>query len=275
MGSFISFIRSINEKMGITLPSSIEQKNEIQTAQIFLERMNEYFFQTFKAIGKTSFQGEELQYFSEFHKFWEENHKEIINVKIDEIQAQKAASALSDAVKQYGNNLLYVKHSAHGLSKESIAKVRFFTANQDFREPPENQYEKYLVDPTRYDAITVEEDPAGFLKFLGMTRLSQTDKRLDYAKNSAKFLLANDIDQFQISEYYNGDAQKIRDALVNQPNIGYGQKKANMFIRDMYEMGVWSDLKNYDKIDVASDINTMKLALRTGILKTEIPLLSC
>jgi len=61
---------------------------------------------------------------------------------------------------------------------------------------------------------------------------------------------------------------------LNTPNIGYGLKKANMFIRDMVELKVWPNLKRFDGIDVASDINTMKLALRTRILHTDIPLLS-
>jgi hypothetical protein len=56
--------------------------------------------------------------------------------------------------------------------------------------------------------------------------------------------------------------------------MGYGLKKANMFIRDMVELSVWNQVDNFDKIDVPSDINTMKLALRTGILKTAIPLLT-
>jgi len=46
------------------------------------------------------------------------------------------------------------------------------------------------------------------------------------------------------------------------------------FIRDMVELGVWPGLRHFDRVDVASDINTMKLALRTRILQTDIPLLS-
>ena len=45
-----------------------------------------------------------------------------------------------------------------------------------------------------------------------------------------------------------------------------------MFLRDMVVLGVWKDVKGFDKIDVASDINTIKVALRTGIIKTQIPL---
>jgi len=161
-----------------------------------------------------------------------------------------------------------------GLYPQAVAQVRFFTANQDFREPPENQFGKYFEDSTSFDAEDIAAEPEDFLKFLGMTRLSQTDKRLDYARNAARFLLEKGISAYDIAEYFNNDAVQIRKALVNAPNMGYGLKKANMFIRDMVELKVWSALRNFDGIDVASDINTMKLALRTRILRSDIPLLS-
>ena len=210
----------------------------------------------------------------EFHKFWEAHHKDILNARIDRKQAKLAAQALSNAIKNYGKEILGVTHQTLGLSPQAIAQVRFFTANQDFREPPENQFEKYFEDPTRFEAEEIANDPEGFLKFLGLTRLSQTDKRIDFARNAARFLLEKDISAFDIVEYFNNDAVRIREALVSSPNMGYGLKKANMLIRDMVELGVWPKLLNFDKIDVASDINTMKLALRTRILQTDIPLLS-
>ena len=274
MGSFKEFIKEINQKMGLSLPHFWDDLDEIQLAQRFLEKLNEYFFQTFEGIGTTTFNGEELRYFSEFHKFWEKHHKDILNARIDEKQTKLAAKALSKAIKKYGKGLLKVIHDTLGLPPNAIAQVRFFTANQDFREPPENQFEKYFEDKTRFDAEEIKRDPESFLKFLGLTRLSQTDKRIDFARNAASFLIENHISAFEIAQYFENDAIKIREVLLNTPNMGYGFKKANMFIRDMVELGVWPKLKNFDKIDVSSDINTMKLALRTRILKTDIPLLT-
>ncbi|HID63774.1 MAG TPA: hypothetical protein EYP49_13705 [Anaerolineae bacterium] len=241
------------------------------------EHNSQWYYQRLRdqtGIGTTTFRGEELQYFSEFHKFWEAHHREILNARIDRPQARLAAQALSSAIQTYGNTILSVTHQTHGLGPQAIAQVRFFTANQDFREPPENQFGKYLDDPTRFDALEIADAPADFLRFLGMTRLSQTDKRLDYARNAAEFLLDRGITAFQIAQHFGNDAVRIRDALVNAPNMGYGLKKANMFIRDMVELDVWPALRQFDRVDVASDINTMKLALRTGILQTDIPLLS-
>ena len=274
MESFMGFIKDVNQRMSISLPSSWGDLSEIQLARIFLKKLNEYFFQTYKGIGTTTFNGEELQYFSDFHKFWEENHKEILKVSVDRGQARLAAEALSSCVENYGKKVLGVTHQTHGLQPQAIAQVRFFTANQDFREPPENQFARYFEDPARFDAQEIADGPDDFLKFMGMTRLSQTDKRLDFARNAARFLLKKEISALGMAEYFNNDAVKIRESLVDAPNIGYGLKKANMFIRDMVELGVWAGLSNFDKMDVASDINTMKLALRTGILQTEMPLLS-
>jgi len=272
--TFKRFIEELNRRMGISLPRVWTDLTEVQLAKRFLEKLNEYFYQTYDGIGKTKFEDEELQYFSEFHKFWEAHHQEILNARINHAQARLVAESLSRAVRKYGRSILTVTHETHGLRPQAIAQVRFFTANQDFREPPENQFEKYLEDPTRFDAREIAEDPEGFLKFLGMTRLSQTDKRLDFARNAAKFLLDKGITAFEIARHFDNDAVRIRKELVEAPNIGYGLKKANMFIRDMVELDVWPELRHFDQVDVASDINTMKLALRARILQTDIPLLS-
>ncbi len=79
---------------------------------------------------------------------------------------------------------------------------------------------------------------------------------------------------YDLIAFYNGDVGDLRSDLIESTGAGYGNKKTDMFIRDMVVLGVWENVKGFDKIDVASDVNTMKVALRTGILKTEIPLIS-
>ncbi len=274
MNDFLHFINDINAKIGIALPAEWRTLPDVEIARRFLQGINEYFFQTYEGIGTTDFQGEELQYFSEFHKFWEANHEEILNARIDPQQVRLAAECLTNAMRKYGNGIFSVTHETQGLGPQAIAQVRFFTANQDFREPPENQFGKYLEDPTLFDARAIDDDPADFLGFLGMTRLAQTDKRLDFARNAARFLLDNQITAFEIARCFHNNAVEIREAIVSAPNMGYGTKKANMFIRDMVELDVWPGLSHYDEIDVASDINTMKVALRARILQTDVPLLS-
>jgi len=93
MGNFVEFIKEINQKIDISLPASWTNLSEVCLAQRFLEKLNEYFFQTYEKIGTTTFNGQELQYFSKFHKFWEANHKGILNVKIDREKTQLVAEA--------------------------------------------------------------------------------------------------------------------------------------------------------------------------------------
>ncbi len=274
MGNFLDFLADLNKKMGTPLPTAWAKLTDVEAAQRFLVKINEYFYQTHDGIGSTEFQDEEIQYFSEFHKFWEKNHKEILKVRVDQRQATACAEIMNAVVLKYGNELFRVDYDTKGLHKEAIAQVRFFTANQDFRKPPENQYEKYQEDPGQFDAREIAKDPEAFLSFLGSTGLSQTDKRTDFARNAALFLLDRKIKAFQIAAYYHDDAGKIRQALISEGNTGYGPKKANMFLRDMVDVGVWPKLRHMEQIDVATDINVMKVALRTGILKSEIPLLS-
>jgi hypothetical protein len=274
VNSLVEFVTSINGKIGINLPKEWAKLPEIEIARRFLSGVNEYFFQTHRDLGTTTFQDQEFQYFSAFHKFWEAHHEKILNVRVDSSRTKITAKCLSRAISTYGREILDITTDTNGLSPKALAQVRFLTANQDFREPPKNQFAKYLKDPTRFEAPIVFEDPVAFLHFLGTTRLSQTDKRIDFARNAAGFLVANRIKAFQIAELFRNNAVEIRKALTNSPNMGYASKKANMFIRDMVELGVWPRLTHYDEIDVASDINTMKLALRTGILKTDIPLIS-
>jgi hypothetical protein len=272
--SVVEFIERLGKHIGIVLPKDWQKLSDIEVSRRFLQQINEYFYQTFSGIGTTTVGGEEFQYFSEFHEFWQANHAEILNPRIDREQARKAAQCFSQAVRNYGSEILGVTHETQGLPNQAVAQVRFFTANQDFREPPKDPYGKYLEDPTHFDSTSIYNQPDAFLKFIGATRLSQSDKRLDFAKNAAGFLLDNEITAFQIADKFGNDALTIAETLIGSPNIGYGAKKAHMFIRDMVELRVWPKLARYDQIDVASDINTMKVALRARILQTDIPLLS-
>lgn len=268
-------ITNFQEQTGITLLDDIQNiADDVTLARRILERLNKHFHVTDDGNGVGTLDGREYEYLPDFHKYWESHHAEIINAKIDGEQARVAARALHDALSRYGGEIFDVTLNTRGLSRQVIAQVRFFTANQDFREPPEDQFGKYLEDDTQFDARNIDNDPPDFLRFLGMSRLSQNDKRLDYAKHAAEFLLEKGINAFQIAEYFGNDAQRIREGFLESVGMGYGRKKTDMFIRDMVVLDVWPHLSNMEVIDVASDRNTMKLALRTRILQTDIPLLS-
>jgi hypothetical protein len=273
--NFRDFIKNFNQKVEIPIPIDWENTHDdIALAQKVLEWINEFFFQTYEGIGNTTVNDDPVQYFSEFHKYWEANYKEILNARINNEQALIVARCLDDAIKTFGSGLLNLTSETHGIPKRAIAQVRFFTANQDFRRPPKDPFGKYLEDPTQFDARAIADNPSSFLRFIGMTGIAQDDKRTVFTQRAAEFLIKYNIDAYDIASNFGNDSQRIRDALLSNIGMGYGRKKTDMFIRDMVKLDVWENLTNIQMIDVASDINTMKLALRTGIFLTDIPLLS-
>jgi hypothetical protein len=274
MKTLIGFYEDLCQKIGIEPQKHWKKLTEVEICRHIISNINRYFYQNYEGIGQTDFNGEMLDYFSDFHKFWEKYHAEILEATIDEEHAEKLADVIHEALQKHGFKILNLTHDTCGIPKQAIAQVRFFTANQDWREPPEDPYRKYLDDPTRFDADYIFKKPLDFLKYIDVAKLSQTDKRIDYAKNAAKLLMDNGITAYELGDHFGKDALLIRDELIRSRNTGYGEKKTDMFIRDMVVLGVWKKLKNYDAIDVASDINTMKLALRTGLLKTKIQLIS-
>lgn len=79
---------------------------------------------------------------------------------------------------------------------------------------------------------------------------------------------------YQMNAYHAGDVAPIVSALTSQEKYGFSTKKAHMFLRDMADLRVWQYQANVDKLDVMSDKNTMRVALRTGIVQFRIPLLA-
>ncbi len=268
-------LEKFQQQTGILLMENLNTiTDNVILARHILERLNKNFYQTYEGIGIGTLDEKEYQYLPDFHKYWQAHHAEIVNAHLDRLQARLAARSLHEARLKYGEHIFDVTLDTHGLSPQAIAQVRFFTANQDFREPPEDQFGRYFENDIQFDAHTIAEDPAGYLAFLGAPRLSQNDKRLDFANHAAQFLQERGINAFQIAAFFDNDAARIRQGILDSVGMGYGRKKTDMFIRDMAVLGVWPNLSNMEVINVASDRNTMKLALRTRILQTDIPLLS-
>lgn len=267
------------EKLLNPLKNYADGEANINAVRESLLIINQYFYNSYKGIGKTYLDDLDYktEYFSEFHKLWSHKSEEILAPSIDEKQCEKVADILNNIKIKFGDYPFQLPTNFHGLDKMELATVRFLTANQDFRgsRDTESFFKLYRNDPCIFDLPTIKNNSAIFLKSLGISDLSQNDKREKYAEKATDFLREKGIDVLEIAEYYDNDYLKIKKALVTNTGMGYGNKKADMFIRDMFEWKVWPNLKNISEINVASDINTIKVSLRTGILKTKLtPLLS-
>ena len=270
-----SFSEFFNELLNhINIKGS--QDLSIDQVRFIISKTNEYFYTYEDGIGTTYILEDDYEYFSEFHKFWEKYHDQILNPKINDEKCELTADILDDISKKYGRKIFYELYDTSSLTPKEICQIRYFSANQDFRGSRNfvDLVEVYIDDPTIFDKQKINENPEDFLKNIGITSLSQNDKRVKYAQVASQILIDLNIESFDILKHFDRDILSIRDFLLSHRGSGFGNKKVDMFIRDMVVLDVWKKPINFDKIDVASDINTIKVALRTGILETAIPLVS-
>lgn len=238
-----------------------------------LNRLNKFLYQ--KHI-----EGDD-EFISKYHAFWEENHERILQPRIDEEKCRQVAQLFEQLFTAHPDYKPQIPDLR--LSKEQICNVRFFTALQDFKvniSRKDNPYALAKTKPYLFDANHIVADhPANVQELLQhLGAVSQADKRMEWALRSANLLIENyGGSAFNIISHHKGDVAPVFEVLVpesEEEKLGFSRKKVNMFLRDMKDLGVWEYRKNEYLLDVASDINTMKVALRSGILRVRIPLLT-
>lgn len=265
---FLSRINAICKDHAVL---SIESSREI------INEINSFLYTTYQGIGEITVFDTKYAYFSDFHKYWEKHHKEILNIQINRSNCERVADILHDVFLRTNGKVFFDLYDTEGLRDDEICRVRFLTANQDFRGSRNfSELSKvYKNDPDIFTVDYIVNNPEDFLKMIKITDLSQTDKRIKYAKNIGRFLIdRKQLSPYDLLAYYKNNVFDLRQDMINCQGAGYGNKKTDMFIRDMVILKVWENVIGFDKIDVASDVNTIKVALRTGIMTCEIPLLS-
>ena len=259
------------------IKDAINNSNNLSMAEArqVVKSINDFLYTNYPGIDKTLELGVYREYFSDFHKFWKANHKEILDCKIDDEKCELVADSLHDVYFATNGEAFKSVWDKCGLTDEEVCRIRFLTANQDFRGSRSfsDLAHVYESDYTIFDENNIKEDPENFLRLIEGGRLSQNDKRITYARNISEFLLTHNCTPYEIINEYNRDIFALRNAMI-ACNAGYGNKKADMFVRDMVVLGIWTNVNGFENIDVASDVNTIKVALRTGIINTKIPLVS-
>lgn len=264
------------EKFAKHISELYKKPLDIINARGIVNEINRFLYTRNGNLGVVSELGLEFPYLSDFHKYWHDNHKEILNLTISDVACERVADALHDVYIRTNGRAFKEIYDTNGLNDEDICRVRLLSANQDFRGSRNfiDLSNIYMDDPTVFDEYSIVENPVEFVKSLGITNLSQSDKRIQYAKRISQFLIEHNASPYEIIDVFNNDVKALREAMIGYEGAGYGYKKTDMFLRDMIVLGIWKNVIGFETIDVASDINTIKVALRTGILNSEIPLVS-
>ncbi len=120
MDELSNFCQIIKNKLGDEDNLCIGQAREI------VNSINNFLYSNYDGIGKTYALGSSFEYFSEFHRYWEKHHKEILNCRIDEEKCKAVADALhSIFILTKGNAFRFV-YDTCGLEPQDICRVRLF-----------------------------------------------------------------------------------------------------------------------------------------------------
>lgn len=270
MSEFTEFLTRLTRICGLEWKQAdVEGRSEYEVAAGILHEVNSFFYQQ-----KVDVTGEHI---SEFHEYWEKNHEKILSPRIDPTGECLAVARILERI--YSKNTIKVQLDTLDLDKEEVANVRFFTAIQDFNidiHSKGNPFEFFKRHPDCFNPDKVVDNELlvdELLNYIGAE--SQRDKRKPWMLHAARLLRDRyGSSAFNINSVHEGDVEAIVSALSADDRYGFSTKKAHMFLRDMADLGVWKYSKNADKLDVMSDKNTMRVALRTGILQFRIPLLA-
>jgi len=270
MSSFLDFLNRLTARCSIQLDTRhLAANDEYELVALILSDINKYLYQRHEGLP--------AEYISEFHRYWEKNHEKILLPKIGPCGECRTVASMLEQI--YATSTIRVQLDTLNLSREEIANVRFFTAIQDFNidvHSRTNLFEFFRRHPDCFEPKRVSNNPLlidELLNFLGAD--SQRDKRKPWMQNAAKLLIEEyNSSAYNINDAHSGDVLEIVTALTSEARYGFSTKKAHMFLRDMADLGVWRYRRNVEHLDVMSDKNTMRVALRTGILQMRIPLLA-
>ena len=270
MSSFMKFLERLIKHIDVKLDiAKISAKDEYELAAKVLDEINKFLYQKEQDISS--------DFISEFHQYWQENHEKILAPQIGPNgECLEVAKVLE---KIFSKHTIKVQLDTLDLNEKEIANVSFFTAIQNFNidvQAKSNPFEFYKRNPDCFNSEKILKNNLlvdTFLNFLEAD--SQRDKRKPWMLESARLLLDRyDGSAFNINNTHNGDVPEIKKALAEPQRYGFSDKKVDMFLRDMADLNVWKYKSNIDKINVMSDKNTMRVAIRTGILQFRIPLLA-
>ena len=153
------FLSELIEDRGI----KINKELSVENWRHIIAKINEYFYTTYSGIGQTQALDNTFEYFSEFHKFWELYHEKIIDPKIDEQKCIKVGKILND-IYLSNKKVFYDLYNTYTLTPSEICKIKYFAANQDFRDTRdfEDLFKKYTDDPTIFDINKINKGPEDF-----------------------------------------------------------------------------------------------------------------
>ena len=105
------------EKFVKRLTALYNRPLDISGARKIVNEINRFLYTFNSNVGVVSELGQEFQYFSAFHKFWHQQHKEILDLQISDEACEKVADALYDVYIRTKGKAFEEIYDTNGLNK--------------------------------------------------------------------------------------------------------------------------------------------------------------
>ena len=79
----------------------------IEQARNLVKEINDFLYTNYEGIGQVGSLDDEFDFFSDFHKYWHKNHKEVLNIIIDECACSNVAEALHEVYLRTNGRAFY------------------------------------------------------------------------------------------------------------------------------------------------------------------------
>lgn len=264
---FIEKIRQLSN----TFPSS-ENDRILFLRQIML-LLNAFFWERHPEPEKLNIPNDKhpsWKRHTDFLAIWDDYCENILNISFNDNQIDKLAKTYVDIFKNYGTATLKMPSN---ITSEEFVFLRLIHATSDFANSLP-RIDEFLINKLKTafnnklptpKILSNENSAATFISHLGGADRNVNERKRYIIESCEILQFKYDSSAFSIFEKNNGDANKIFKALNEFPGIK--SKKANMLLRDFYEIGVWNYKNNIQSINIIADNRIMRAALRTGILK--------
>jgi len=275
------------QAFGASLEMPLQSEEErVLFLRNYLCLVNEFFFERRKAeqiddLNHPDPDHPEWRRLTPFLAIWDDYAEIVLGYRFDQQQIDKLASVIVDVFTASGRpysgpRLLDADEESAdlgGLTPRQFALIRLMHALQDFsRVMPKideslvRQVRQHFGGSIPTESELGDEEAARHLLNAFGGADSNVEERQRYIFSSARILAGlHQGGAYRIASACNNDAKKIFQILTKFP--GLKTKKANMLLRDFYELGIWHYTSNLDAINIIPDRRVMRVALRTAIMR--------
>ena len=276
------------EKFTELMGSELRTQNDrVVFLRKYLALLNEFLFERreeeeIDALNEPDEGRPEWQRITPFLAIWDDYAESVIGFSFDTGQIRKLAELLTVLYQEAPAETETAAslppdeeiESLGGATPRQFCLLRVMHALQDFSRVLAS-LDADLLEEIRHtfgggipdeEALSKEENAERLMRVFGRPDRN-VEERVRYIYSSARMLHSlHPAGAYGLLNECSGNVERLYEALTSFP--GLKRKKASMLLRDFYDLRIWQYTRNIRSIGIIPDNRVMRIALRTGIIRS-------